>query len=161
MLFRVAAEGHIRRYLIEECNYLDAVIGLPANIFYGTGIPTCIRVLKSSGKTPTTSSSSTPARGLKRLGNQNQLRPDDVERIVSTYRQRASVGKLSHVAQRSEVAENDFNLNIPRHVDTFNAGAQVDLAAVATKLGELEKAMGETDQVIAGFCAELGLKAPV
>jgi type I restriction enzyme M protein len=161
VLFRGAAEGHIRRYLIEDCNYLDAVIGLPANIFYGTGIPTCILVLKKQRENPDDILFIDASQCFEKVGNQNQLRPADIERIVSTYRQRVSVAKLSHLAKLSEVVENDFNLNIPRYVDTFDAEAQVDLAAVSTKLGELEKAMGETDQVIAGFCTELGIKAPV
>jgi type I restriction enzyme M protein len=95
------------------------------------------------------------------VGNQNYLRPGHIERIVTTYRQRQSHEKFSHVADLSQVQENEFNLNIPRYVDTFDEEEQIDLDAVATQLAELEKSMRENDQAIAGFCAELGIKAPL
>ncbi|MCB1065584.1 MAG: type I restriction-modification system subunit M [Verrucomicrobiae bacterium] len=160
VLFRGAAEGHIRRYLIEDCNWLDAVIGLPANIFYGTGIPTCILVLKKQRENPDDILFIDASQGFTKEGNQNALKPEDIERIVSTYRNRETIEKFSHVAELSEVEENDYNLNIPRYVDTFEEEEQVDLAEVSEKLVTLEKEMGETDKVIAGFCEELGIKAP-
>ncbi|MDF7799056.1 N-6 DNA methylase [Pontiellaceae bacterium B1224] len=97
------------------------------------------------------------SQGFEKVGNQNQLRPEDIERIVETYRKREPLEKFSHVADLSEVAENDYNLNIPRYVDTFEEEEPVDLAEVSEKLAVLEKAMGETDDVIAGFCQELGI----
>ena len=160
VLFRGAAEGHIRKYLIEDCNYLDAVIGLPPNIFFGTGIPTCILVLKKQRENPDEILFIDASQGFEKVGNQNYLRPEHVERIVSTYRKRESMEKFSHVADRSEVEENDYNLNIPRYVDTFDAEEAVDLDDVAEKLATFEKQMGDTDKVIAGFCEELGIKAP-
>lgn len=160
VLFRGAAEGHIRRYLIEDCNWLDAVIGLPANIFYGTGIPTCILVLKKQRENPDDILFIDASQGFTKEGNQNHLKAEDIERIVSTYRKRESIEKFSHVAALSEVEENDYNLNIPRYVDTFEEEEPVDLAEVSEKLVALEKEMGETDKVIAGFCEELGIKAP-
>jgi type I restriction enzyme M protein len=160
VLFRGAAEGHIRRYLIEDCNYLDAVIGLPANIFYGTSIPTCILVLKKQRENPDDILFIDASQHFEKVGNQNQLRPEDIERIVSAYRKRESIEKFSHVAELSEVEENDYNLNIPRYVDTFEEEEPVDLAEVSEQLVALEKEMGETDKVIAGFCDELGVKAP-
>ena len=84
VLFRGAAEGHIRRYLIEDCNWLDAVIGLPANIFYGTGIPTCILVLKKQRENPDDILFIDASQHFEKVGNQNQLRPEDIERIVTT-----------------------------------------------------------------------------
>ena len=162
VLFRGAAEGHIRRYLIEDCNWLDAVIGLPANIFYGTSIPTCILVLKKQRENPDDILFIDASQHFEKVGNQNQLRPEDIERIVTTYRKRDVKGieKFSHVAELSEVEENDYNLNIPRYVDTFEEEEPVDLAVVSEKLVALEKEMGETDKIIAGFCEELGIKAP-
>ncbi len=160
VLFRGAAEGHIRRYLIEDCNWLDAVIGLPANIFYGTTIPTCILVLKKQRENPDDILFIDASQHFEKVGNQNQLRSEDIERIVSAYRKRESIEKFSHVAELSEVEENDYNLNIPRYVDTFEEEEPVDLAEVSEKLVALEKEMGETDKVIAGFCEELGIKAP-
>jgi type I restriction enzyme M protein len=162
VLFRGAAEGHIRKHLIEDCNWLDAVIGLPANIFYGTGIPTCILVLKKERENRE-NILFVDASGddhFEKVGNQNQLRAEDIDRIVSTYRNRESIEKYSHVAELSEVVENDYNLNIPRYVDTFEEEEPVDLAEVSEKLAALENEMGETDKVIAGFCEELGIKAP-
>jgi type I restriction enzyme M protein len=160
VLFRGAAEGHIRRYLIEDCNWLDAVIGLPANIFYGTGIPTCILVLKKQREHPDDILFIDASAHFEKVGNQNQLRPEDIDRIVDTYRNRETLEKFSHVADLSEVAENDYNLNIPRYVDTFEEEEPVDLAEVSEKLAALEKAMGENDKVIDGFCEELGIKGP-
>ncbi|MDB4391009.1 type I restriction-modification system subunit M, partial [Akkermansiaceae bacterium] len=162
VLFRGAAEGHIRKHLIEDCNWLDAVIGLPANIFYGTGIPTCILVLKKEreNRENILFIDASGDDHFEKVGNQNQLRAEDIDRIVSTYRKRESIEKYSHVAELSEVVENDYNLNIPRYVDTFEEEEPVDLAEVSEKLVALENEMGETDKVIAGFCEELGIKAP-
>jgi type I restriction enzyme M protein len=160
VLFRGAAEGHIRKYLIEDCNWLDAVIGLPANIFYGTGIPTCILVLKKQRENPDDILFIDASQGFTKEGSQNYLKPEDIERIVSAYRKRESIEKFSHVAELSEVEENDYNLNIPRYVDTFEEEEPLDLAEVSEKLVALEKEMGETDKVIAGFCEELEIKAP-
>lgn len=160
VLFRGAAEGHIRKYLIDDCNYLDAVIGLPANIFYGTGIPTCILVLKKQRENPDDILFIDASQGFEKVGNQNQLRPEDIDRIVSTYRKRQSIEKFSKVAERTEVEENDYNLNIPRYVDTFDEEAKIDLAAIATKLTALEGEMTATNQEIAGFCQELSIAPP-
>ncbi|MDB6024996.1 MAG: putative type restriction enzymeP protein [Verrucomicrobiales bacterium] len=160
VLFRGGAEEHIRRYLIEDCNHLDAVIGLPANIFYGTTIPTCILVLKKQRENPDEILFIDASEGFEKVGNQNKLRFEDIERIVSTYRKRKSITKFSRVAKRSEVAENDYNLNIARYVDTFDVEDPVDLDEVVEKLAALEKDLDDTDKVIAGFCAELEIKAP-
>jgi type I restriction enzyme M protein len=160
VLFRGAAEGHIRKYLIEDCNYLDAVIGLPANIFYGTGIPTCILVLKKQREHPDNILFIDASQCYQSGTNQDYLRQEDIERIVTTYRTRQSIDKFSHVAERREIEENDYNLNIPRYVDTFDAEDPIDLAAVSKQLMELEKEQAETDKAIAGFCKELGIVPP-
>ena len=162
VLFRGAAEGHIRRYLIEDCNWIDAVIGLPANIFYNTGIPTCILVLKKQRENPDNILFIDASQHFEKVGNQNQLRPEDIERIVTTYRKRDVKGieKFSHVAELSEVEENDYNLNIPRYVDTFEEEEPVDLAEVSEKLVSLENEICETDKVIAEICEELSIPRP-
>ena len=160
VLFRGAAEGHIRKYLIEDCNYLDAVIGLPANIFFGTGIPTCILVLKKQRENPDDILFIDASQGFEKVGNQNYLRHEHVERIVSTYRKRESIEKFSHVAERSEVEENDYNLNIPRYVDTFDEEEKIDLAAVSAKLTALESEMTTTNKELTSFCRELGIAPP-
>jgi type I restriction enzyme M protein len=159
-LFRGGAEGHVRQYLIKDRNWLDAVIGLPANIFYGTGIPTCILVFKKCRETEDVLfvDASTC---FEKAKNQNFLRDSDVDRIVATYRGRAAEDRFSHRAARAEIEENDYNLNIPRYVDSFEAEAEIDLAAAATELRTIDGNMAALDETIRGFCAELGLEAPV
>ena len=98
--------------------------------------------------------------GFEKVGNQNELKPAHIDRIVNTYRERKSTDKFSHVADLSEVKENDYNLNIPRYVDTFGEEEPVDLGAVSSKLTTLEKEIGETSKVIVGFCEELGIETP-
>lgn len=159
-LFRGGAEGVIREYIIREKNWLDAVIGLPANIFYGTGIPTCIMVFKKCRETDDVlfvDASTCFEKGK----NENRLRDADVDRIVTAYRTRAQEEKFSHRASLTEIAGNDYNLNIPRYVDTFEAEAEIDLAAITRELDQVEKEMAPIDAQIRAFCAELGLESPV
>ncbi|MDC3137349.1 type I restriction-modification system subunit M [Bacteroidota bacterium] len=171
VLFRGSSEGHIREYLIKEKNYLDAVIGLPANIFYGTGIPTCIVVLKKQ-RTHSDHILFVDASGeenYEKVKTQNVLRPQDIDRIISTYHTfnqsshiEAGVvdDKYSYVTTLDEIAENDYNLNIPRYVDTFEEEEPVDLQEVAQDLKQLNEDMKQTDQTIAEYCKELGIEAP-
>ena len=187
VLFRGAAEGHIRKFLIEEKNYLDAVIGLPANIFYGTSIPTCVLVLKknriSSASMLDSNTRSEALEGrsnnilfidasahFEKVKTQNVLLPEHIDKIVSTYRaychaeqseaSPAAIDKYSHVATLDEVKENDYNLNIPRYVDTFEEEEPIDITAVAKSIKQLDHDMQQTDEVIAGFCNELGIETP-
>ncbi|WP_439489002.1 type I restriction-modification system subunit M [Algoriphagus sp.] len=159
VLFRGAAEGHIRKYIIGEKNWLDAVIGLPANIFYGTSIPTCIMVLSKCRKVDDTIVfiDASGADCFVKEKNQNVLRNSDVERIVNTYRNRETLDKYSAVVTLREIAENDYNLNIPRYVDTFEEEEPVDLDAVMKEIKTLEAQRAELDQEIAGYFKELGL----
>jgi type I restriction enzyme M protein len=160
VLFRGAAEGHIRRYLIEERNWLDAVIGLPANIFYGTSIPTCILVFKKCRENPNDVLFIDASAHFEKVKNQNHLRGEDIDKIITTFQERKSEDKYSHVAKLEEIVENDYNLNIPRYVDTFEEEAPIDLGAVTKELKELESEMGGIDEIIRGFCDELGVEAP-
>ena len=162
VLFRGASEGEIRKYIIKEMNALDAVIGLPANIFYGTTIPTCILVLKKC-REANDNVVFIDASGddhFVKEGNQNVLRDEDVERIVNTYRNRERIDKYSYVASLSEIEENDFNLNIPRYVDTFEEEEVVDIDAISTELKEIETNLHATNRTITGFCAELNIPTP-
>jgi type I restriction enzyme M protein len=162
VLFRGAAEGHIRQHLIKELNVLDAVIGLPANLFYGTSIPACILVLKKCRRKDD-SILFIDAGGdghFEKVKNRNVLRDKDVELIVETCRERKVIDKFSYEASLAEIEENDWNLNIPRYVDTFEEEEPVDLAAVADELKKLEKGMEETDREIGCFCEELGIPTP-
>lgn len=160
VLFRGAAEGHIRRYLIEDKNYLDAVIGLPANIFYGTSIPTCILVLKKCRETPDDILFIDASQGYEKAKNQNYLRDEDINRIVETYRKRTQQPKYSHVTTLQEIKDNDFNLNIPRYVDTFEEEEQIDINAIANELVELDKQIAQNNKTIADFCKQLNISTP-
>lgn len=160
VLFRGAAEGHIREYLIKEKNYLDAVIGLPANIFYGTSIPTCILVLKKKRENPKDVLFIDASQHFEKIKTQNTLRPEDIDKIISTYKNRTTEDKYSHVALLSEIETNDYNLNIPRYVDTFEEEDAIDLKVITTELRDLAILEETTDATIAGFCTELGIETP-
>ena len=161
VLFRGTAEGHIRRYLIEEQNWLDAVIGLPANIFYGTSIPTCILVFKKCRENPDNILFIDASAHFEKAKNQNVLRQQDIEKIISTLKERKAEDKYSHLAPLREIEENDYNLNIPRYVDIFEEEEPIDLKAVTTELKQIDLDMTGIDKIIEGFCDELGIEAPM
>ncbi len=168
VLFRGGAEGHIREYLIKDRNYLDAVIGLPSNIFYGTSIPTCVLVLKKKRSHPDNVLFIDASQYFEKVKTQNILRAEDIDRIITTYKGFSSpsrgghegVIKYSHVATLSEIADNDYNLNIPRYVDTFEEEEAVHLKAVSKELKKLEGEIKKTDDVIADYCKQLGIDTP-
>jgi type I restriction enzyme M protein len=161
VLFRGAAEGHIRRYIIEEGNWLDAVIGLPANIFYGTGIATCILVLKKCRENPE-NILFIDASGYYEKGKlQNILHSSNVTKIIESYNNRIDEDRYSHVAPISEIIENDYNLNIPRYVDMYEEEESVNLDKVTKELHELEAIMPKIDKTIRTFCNKLKIESPV
>ncbi|MCF8365103.1 MAG: type I restriction-modification system subunit M [Bacteroidales bacterium] len=160
VLFRGGAELHIRKFLIEEKNYLDAVIGLPANIFYGTSIPTCILVFKKCRENPDDVLFIDASQHYEKVKTQNMLREEDIDKIVSAYRNRTEEDKYSKLATLNEITENDYNLNIPRYVDTFEQEDAIDLQAIADELKDMEKQLAETDSLIAGYCNELNISTP-
>jgi type I restriction enzyme M protein len=157
VLFRGAAELEIRKYLIKEKNYLDAVIGLPANIFYGTSIPTCILVFKKCREQDEDVLFIDASKEFEKQKNQNILRVQHIEKIVETYRERTVFEKFSHKASLKEIAENDYNLNIPRYVDTFEEEEEIDIFAVMREIKELEAKRSELDLEINKYLKELGL----
>ena len=160
VLFRGGAEGHIRKYLIEDKNYLDAVIGLPANIFYGTSIPTCILVFKRCREDSENVLFIDASNEFEKIKSQNYLTNANIEKIISTYKNRTEIEKYSHNANLDEIKENDYNLNIPRYVDTFEEEEAIDLDSVSSELKALEKDMKLTNATIAKFCSELGIATP-
>ena len=160
VLFRGGAEGKIRQYLIDNKNYLDAVIGLPANIFYGTSIPTCILVFKKCREDSEHVLFIDASNDFDKVKNQNQLTDEHVQKIISTYQQRVSIEKYSHLASMDEIKGNDYNLNIPRYVDTFEAEEAIDLSEVANKLKAIDSDMIATDADIAQYCQQLGIATP-
>lgn len=127
VLFRGGEEGEIRKNLIEK-NKIDAIIGLPANIFYGTGIPTIIMVLKQK-RTNTDVLIVDASKGFVKEGKNNKLRASDIKRIVDVVTRRESVDKYSKVVSRDEIRANDYNLNIPRYVDSSEAAESWDIYA--------------------------------
>ena len=160
VLFRGAAEGHIRQYLIEDRNYLDAVIGLPSNIFYGTSIPTCILVFKKCREHSDNILFIDASNDYEKAKNQNYLTNENIEKIIDTYANRKEIEKYSHIASLDEIKENDYNLNIPRYVDTFEEEEVIDLDKVSSELKALEIDMKTTDETIASFCRELNISTP-
>ena len=160
VLFRSGAEGHIRQYLIEQLNYLDAVISLPANIFYGTPIPTCILVFKKCRKHPDNILFIDASQHFDKMTTQNVISPNHINKILEAYKTRTSEDVYSFVASLTSIKENDYNLNITRYVDTFKAEEVVDIAAVSRNLALLEQASQATDTAITAFCKELGIPTP-
>ncbi len=162
VLFRGAAEGKIREYFIKELNAIDAVIGLPANIFYGTSIPTCIVVLKKCRKVDDNIvfiDASGDDNFIKE-GTQNKLREQDITRIVEAYANRQEIEKYCHLATLEEIAENDYNLNIPRYVDTFEEEEVIDVNAVTERLKAINTELVTVDKKLADFCKELNIPTP-
>jgi len=160
VLFRGAAEGHIRQFMIEQLNCIDAVIGLPANIFYGTSIPTCVLVLKKCRKHNDSILFIDASNEFAKVKTQNSLRTEHIAKIVDTYTDWQTLEKYSHAATLQVVKDNDYNLNIPRYVDTFEAEDEIDLDVVASELQAMEGKMAEIDKTITGFCKELGIATP-
>ena len=159
-LFRGGAEQHIRKYLIENKNFLDAVIGLPANIFYGTSIPTCIMVFKKCRENPNDVLFIDASNDFEKVKTQNILSNEHIDKIIKHYRDRKETEKYSKKATLEDIAANDHNLNIPRYVDTFEAEESIDIDTIAKELKALETDMKSTDETIAQFCKELGISTP-
>jgi len=160
VLFRGSSEAHIRRYLIEDRNYIDAVIGLPANIFFGTGIPTCILVIKKCREVNEDVLFIDASNHFEKKGKDNKLLPSHIDDIVDTYANREVIDKYSYRATLKEIADNDYNLNIPRYVDTFEEEESIDINAVAEQIQALDIEIAETDKRIVSYCSELNIKPP-
>ena len=157
VLFRGASEEVIRKYLIKDKNYLDAVIGLPANLFFGTSIPTCVLVFKKC-KEHDDIMFIDASRDFEPGKNQNRLTDENIKKIIDTYVAREDVKKYAHRATMKEIEENEFNLNIPRYVDTFEEEEEIDIHAVMAEIKELEAKRAELDKEIDKYLKELGLK---
>ena len=164
VLFRGASEGKIRQQTIEE-NLLEAVIGLPANLFYGTGIPAAIIIFNKAKKSDNILFIDA-SREFENGKNQNKLRDKDIEHIVSTYRdftegklpQGVVEDKYAYVASRKEIGEeNDYNLNIPRYVDTYEEEAEIDIVALQQEIETLETELAEVRKQMNEYLKELGI----
>ena len=157
VLFRGSSEGKIREKLINE-NLLDAVIGLPEKLFYGTGIPAAILIFKKR-KSDDSVLFIDASREFKSGKNQNNLSKENIAKIVETYRARESVDKYAYLATLQEVKDNDYNLNIPRYVDTFEEEAEIDLVAVRAEREQLKAQLAELEVQMAKYLEELGYGA--
>ena len=155
VLFRGASEGKIRKGIIAD-NLLDAVIGLPANLFFGTGIPAVILVFKKnrSNKDVLFIDAS---REFNKEKNQNSIDESHIEKILDTYRNRKEVDKYSHVATLEEIEENDYNLNIPRYVDTFEEEEPVNIEETKANIAKIEAELSEVKKQMQAYLEELGL----
>jgi len=155
VLFRGGSEGKIRQKLIEE-NLLDAVVGLPANLFYGTGIPAAILVF-DKGKTDQGVLFIDASAGFEDGKNQNRLRPKDIEDITTAFRERKPVKGYAHRATLEEIRGHDFNLNIPRYVGKHEEEEEIDVVAVQREIDNLEAELAKTRVEMARYLKELGL----
>lgn len=158
VLFRGGAEETIRKYLIEKLNVIDAIIGLAPNLFFGTAIPVCVIVCRknrngNSGNILFIDASQEFESGK----NQNVLTEEGIQKILKTYQDRVDVDKFAHVASMGEIAENGFNLNIPRYVDTFEEEELVDIPANKAALVDIEKREAEAVAKVNELLAQLGL----
>jgi type I restriction enzyme M protein len=154
VLFRGASEGKIREQLIRE-NLLKAIIGLPANLFFGTGIPAAILIF-DKGKSTKDVLFIDASREYLDGKRQNFLREDDIDKIVSTFEAFRTIDSYSYRATFQEIEENEFNLNIPRYVDTFKEEEDIDIEAVQQEIDRLEQELAGTREQMAAYMKELG-----
>lgn len=160
VLFRGGAEEHIRKYIIEKLNYLDTVIGLPGNLFYGTSIPATILIFKKCRRDDEDILFIDASKDFEKNKNQNSLTDENIEKIFETYKGREEVEKYSHRASMEEIKENEYNLNIPRYVDTFEEEKKVNIEEVAKELKKLNEEEIDLQNKIAEFCEELNIAKP-
>jgi len=157
VLFRGSSEGKIRKQII-DLNLLDAVIGLPEGLFYGTSIPACVLVIRKDRSRKEVLFIDASGEGHYKKGkNQNELREEDIAKIVDTYENYRAEDKYSYVATLDEIIENDYNLNIPRYVDTFEEEEPVDMAQVKENITNIKKELAEVEKQMEQYLTELGL----
>ena len=155
VLFRGGSEGIIRQKLIEE-NLLDSVIGLPPNLFYGVGIPVAVLIFKKNRKIRDILFIDA-SREFEKVKTQNKLRPEDIEKIVKTYKEYKTIDKYSYRASIDEIKENEFNLNIPRYVDVFEDEEEIDINKTQKEIEVLEKELAGVQKEMQNYLKELGL----
>jgi type I restriction enzyme M protein len=156
VLFRGGAEERIRTKLLKDQN-IDTVIGLPANLFFSTGIPVCILVLKKCKKFDDVLFINA-SEHFEKGKRQNSLRPEDIEKIVETYQERKEEERYSRRVSMEEIEKNDYNLNISRYVSTAVEEEVIDLKVVHLELMEIEKKIADARERHNGFLRELGLE---
>ena len=155
VLFRGSAEGVIRKTLL-EMGAIDAVIGLPPNIFFGTPIPAVVLILKKKRKTRDVLFIDA-SNDYEKQKNQNKLRREDIAKIVDAYKKRKNISKYAHVASFEEIAGNEFNLNIPRYVDTFEEEEQIDIVALSKEMIDLNEQIKQSETEFLGLLNDLAV----
>jgi type I restriction enzyme M protein len=155
VLFRGGAEERIRTKLLKD-GHIDTVIGLPANLFYSTGIPVCILVLKKCKK-PDDVLFINAAEDFGKGKRQNQLRPEDINKIIDTYQYRKEEPRYARRVEMAEIEKNDFNLNISRYISTATAEEEIDLTAIHAELTKIENTIQTATGKHNEFLKELGL----
>lgn len=153
VLFRGAAEGKIRKALLKK-GQIDAIIGMPASLFYSTQIPTIVMVLKKN-RTNRDILFIDASKDFEKGKNQNVLRDEDIDKIIATYQKREDIEKYAHLASFDEIVENEYNLNIPRYVDTFEPEPEVDLKEVAKELNETNQKISENERELVTMLKDL------
>ncbi|WP_283678413.1 type I restriction-modification system subunit M [Lentilactobacillus sp. Marseille-Q4993] len=153
VLFRGGTEGKIRQKLLED-GAIDAVIGLPANLFYSTSIPTTIVVLKKDKKDRDVMFIDA-SKNFEKIKTQNMLREEDIQKILDTYEKREDVDKFAHLATFDEIQENEFNLNIPRYVDTFEPEPEIDLREVSKDLRETRQDIKKNEKELVSMLKDM------
>ena len=155
VLFRAASEGKIRKQIIENY-WLDAVVGLPENLFFGTGIPACILIFKKN-KVDNNVVFIDASNDYDKGKNQNVLRNEDINKIIEAYNNRKEVEKYCHIASFEEIKENDFNLNIPRYIDTFEKEETINMSSLKNEFTKLESEIYEIKSMMNNYLKELGI----
>jgi len=160
VLFRGSSEAHIRQYLVEELNVIDAVIGLPTNMFYGAAIPACVLILKRCRKDPENILFIDASKHFKKVKTTNVMREEDIAKVIESYKARKNEDKYSYLASIQSIKANDWNLNIPKYVDSYEQDEVVDLMSISNELKHLATANLAVNKAISKFCCELGISPP-
>lgn len=155
VLFRGASEGKIRKQIIEN-NWLDAVIGLAENLFFGTPIPTCMLIFKKNKHNEDVLFIDASNDFIKDV-NQYKLTTDVIDKIVKTYRERKEIDKYAHVATLNDIRENDYSLNISRYINMFEKEEVIDIKKTKIKIKQIEDEMNEVKKQMELYLQELGL----
>ena len=158
VLFRAASEGKIRRMIVEEFNYLDAVIGLPANMFYSTNNPACMMIFKKNRDADADVLFIDASKGFDRTKLINYLQKEDISKIVSTYKERKEIERYSHRASLTDIKKNDFNLNIPRYVDTYKEKKSIDAKKLVSKHKSISEEIKKVTKEIEEAYKELNIE---
>ena len=158
VLFRGASEGTIRQYLIKDINVIDAIIGLPANCFQGTSIPVCCIVLKKERNGNSNNICFIDAsKEFEKGKQQNYITEEHIDKIVNVYSERRDIDKYCHIASLEEIAENDYNLNIPRYVDTSEEEEEIKLDDIFTEINNIDSELQSCATELEKSFAELGI----